>query len=51
MSRKIERTINSFRKSRIDGEKLLEEGRISWEDFCEIMRGYETDLTALGVCV
>lgn len=34
MSREIENITASFRKARKEGEQLLSDGRICWEDFC-----------------
>ncbi len=41
--------IKAFREARIEGEQMLEAGRISWEDFCFVMLGYEEQLRGLGV--
>ncbi len=41
--------INSFRKSRIVGEKLLSEGKITWEDYASTMVGFEIVLRDMGV--
>ncbi len=41
--------INSFRKSRMIGEQLLSEGRITWEDYASTMAGYELVLRDMGV--
>ncbi len=41
--------INAFRKARIEGEQMLSEGRISWEDYAFVMAGFETELVSLGV--
>ncbi len=44
----IENITAAFRKARQEGEKMLSDGRLCWEDFCFIMRGYENQLQAVG---
>lgn len=39
----------AFRESRIAGEKMLSDGRISWEDFAFVMVGFELQLKSTGV--
>lgn len=39
----------AFREARIAGEKLLEQGKITWEQFNFTMRGFEAQLKAKGV--
>lgn len=41
--------IKAFREARIAGEKLLSEGKISWDDFSFTMTGYELTLKEMGV--
>jgi len=41
--------IKAFRKARIDGEKMLEAGRITWEQFSFLMLGFEAELKNNGV--
>jgi hypothetical protein len=48
MSREIENTIASFRRARIEGEQLLQQGRISWEDFAFVMVGFEEQIRNMG---
>ncbi len=45
----VELVKKAFREARIEGENMLEAGRISWEDFCFVMLGYEEQLRGLGV--
>ena len=49
MSRERENKIKAFRKARIDGEKLLSQGKITWEEFCFVMLGFEQKLRDSGV--
>lgn len=49
MSRQREGIIKAFRKARIEGEQMLEAGRISWADFSFVMLGFEEQLKAAGV--
>ena len=51
MSRERETITKAFRKARIEGEQMLESGRITWEDFVFIMVGYEEQIRQLGKCV
>ena len=39
---------NAFRKARIAGEKLLEQGRITWESYAAVMIGFEEMLKDKG---
>lgn len=45
----IEEIEKAFRQSRIAGEKLMEQGKITWEQFSFTMLGYEAQLKAKGV--
>ena len=47
--RKRENIIRAFRKARIEGERMLIQGRITWEDFSFVMCGFEEQLKAAGV--
>ncbi len=38
----------AFREARIAGEQLLQQGKISWDEFAFIMLGYEQALRELG---
>jgi len=49
MTRDREKCINAFRKARIEGEKLLSQGKITWEEFCFVMLGFEQKLRDSGV--
>lgn len=40
--------INSFRKARKEGEKLLYAGKITWEEYAATMIGYELILKEMG---
>ncbi len=39
----------AFREARIAGEQLLEQGKITWEEFAGTMAGYELILRNMGV--
>lgn len=39
----------AFREARITGEKLLEAGKTTWEQFVYTMLAYEAQLKAKGV--
>ncbi|MDD5474340.1 MAG: hypothetical protein PHU34_09375 [Candidatus Methanoperedens sp.] len=39
----------AFHEARITGEKLLNAGKITWEDFAFTMAGYELELKNMGV--
>lgn len=39
----------AFHKARIEGEKLLSQGVITWESFASTMLGYEAKLASMGV--
>lgn len=41
--------IKAFHKARVDGEKLLSENKISWEDYVFTMLGFEAELRRAGV--
>ena len=45
----VEQIKKAFHKTRVDGEKMLNEGKISWDDFEFVMVGFEMQLKALGV--
>ncbi len=49
MTREIENITGAFRKARKEGAKMLEDGRITWEDFSFVMIGFEDDLKKAGV--
>jgi len=49
MSREIENTRTAFRKARKEGSEMLEQERITWDDFSFVMAGYEEHLKNLGV--
>jgi hypothetical protein len=39
---------NAFHEARIVGEKLLEQGRITWESYAAVMIGFEEKLKSMG---
>jgi hypothetical protein len=39
---------NAFREARIVGEKLLEQGRATWEGYSAVMIGFEEKLKSMG---
>lgn len=41
----------AFREARIVGEKLLEQGRITWEGYAAVMIGFEEKLKNMGQVV
>jgi hypothetical protein len=45
----VEEIIKAFHKARIEGEKKLFRGEISWEDYGFVMLGFEHELRGLGV--
>ncbi len=38
---------NAFREARIAGEKLLEQGKITWESYAIVMIGFEEKLKSM----
>ncbi len=40
--------LNAFREARIVGEKLLEQGKITWEGYAIVMIGFEEKLKSIG---
>lgn len=40
--------IRSFRKARIAGEKLVSQGKISWDEYAFSMMGFELTLIEMG---
>jgi len=40
--------IKAFRKARIDGEYLLSQGKITWDEYAFSMIGFERSLKAMG---
>lgn len=45
----IEQVIKAFREARIVGEKLLSQGKISWDEYAATMVGFELILKEMGV--
>jgi hypothetical protein len=45
----VESVKKAFHKARIDGEKLLSQGKITWDDFAAEMLNYEAQLRSMGV--
>lgn len=43
--------LNAFRQARIVGEKLLEQGRITWEGYAIVMIGFEEKLKSMGIVI
>jgi hypothetical protein len=39
---------NAFKEARIVGEKLLEQGKITWEGYVAVMIGFEEKLKSMG---
>lgn len=44
----VEDVSKAFRQARIVGEKLLEQGKITWESYSVMMIGFEEKLKSLG---
>jgi hypothetical protein len=44
----IKDILNAFRQARIVSEKLLEQGRITWEGYDAVMIGFEEKLRSMG---
>ena len=40
--------LNAFREARIVGEKLLEQGKITWEGYAFVMIVFEEKLKSMG---
>jgi hypothetical protein len=40
--------IRSFRRARIDGERLLTQGKIRWDEYAFSMIGFEIQLKSMG---
>lgn len=45
----VEQVSKAFREARIAGEKLMNEGKLTWDDFEFVMVGFEMQLKAMGV--
>ncbi len=45
----VKERIKAFRKARIEGEKLLSQGKITWDEYAFLMLGFEADLRSMGV--
>ena len=45
----VESVKKAFHKARIEGEKLLSQGKITWDEFADNMRDYEAELRGMGV--
>ncbi len=44
----VEQVKKAFRESRIAGEQLLSQGKITWNDYAATMIGYELILREMG---
>lgn len=44
----VEQVKKAFREARITDEKLLNAGKITWEDFAFTMIGFELSLKTMG---
>ncbi len=51
MSNEVEQVKKAFRDARIAGEKMLNEGKITWDDFEFVMVGFEAQLKAMGQAI
>ncbi len=45
----VEQVKKAFHEARIAGEKLLSQGKITWEEYAFTMVGYELTLQNMGV--
>ncbi len=45
----VESVKKAFHEARITGEKLLSQGKITWDEFAAEMLNYETKLRSMGV--
>jgi hypothetical protein len=45
----VEQIKKAFHKARIEGEKLLSQGKITWDEFADEMRDFEAKLRSMGV--
>jgi len=45
----VEDVIKAFRESRIAGEKMLSQGKITWDEYAATMVCYELVLRSMGV--
>ncbi len=51
MNKDIEQVIKAFQAARIEGAKLLEAGKITWDDYAFTMLGFEAQLKAMGQAI
>ena len=47
----IESVKKAFRESRIAGEQMLSQGKITWDEYAATMVGYELVLKSMGVSI
>ncbi len=47
----VEQVKKAFREARIAGEKLLSQGKITWDEYAAVMIGFELTLREMGVCL
>ena len=47
----VESIIKAFREARIAGEKLLSQGKITWDEFAAQMLDFEAKLRSMGVVI
>jgi hypothetical protein len=45
----VESVKKAFHKARIEGEKLLSQGKITWDEFADQMLSFEARLRNMGV--
>ncbi len=45
----VESVIKAFHEARIVGEKMLSQGKITWDEYAAIMIDYESILKNMGV--
>lgn len=45
----VEQIKKAFREARIAGEKLLSQGKITWDEYAAMMIGFELTLKEMGV--
>ena len=49
MNKEVELVYKAFRKTRKECEQLMYNGLLTWADFEDIMRDFESQLRGLGV--
>ncbi len=45
----VKQVSKAFHEARIAGEKLLSQGKITWDEYAFLMTGFELKLQSMGV--